>query len=128
MPGPSILIVDDDDLMCDMLAQVLELEGFKVDLAENGSVGLEKLAAGRYDLVLLDLVMPKMDGIRFLRLLPEKCPAPPPIVIMSASVNDQIFAETRQFGVVGMARKPLQPDELVSLVREHLGAGMTGTG
>ena len=123
MSDKSVLIIDDDDLLCEMLAQLLELEGFAVDVAENGAVGLERLARNRYDAVLLDLVMPHMDGIRFLRLLPAHCPDPPPIIITSALVTDQIFAEMREYGVVAIARKPVESGKLVAELHRVLSAG-----
>lgn len=117
MNADSILIVDDDDLLCDMVASLLELEGYRVTLAHEGHAGLRALERERFDLVLLDLVMPKMDGLQFMRRVHADMPGHPPIVVMSASVSAQIVEEGRGYGVTGMIRKPVDPQVLVATVR-----------
>lgn len=126
MTGQSILIVDDDDLLCDMVATLLELEGYRVALAHEGHAGLARLRAESFDLILLDLVMPRMDGLQFMRHVASDMPGHPPIVVMSASVTAEIVEEGRGYGVSGMIRKPVDPDLLVETVRAALAAGRTG--
>lgn len=117
MTGQSILIVDDDDLLCDMVAALLEIEGFRVTLAHDGLAGFAMLDREPFDLILLDLVMPRMDGLQFIRKLHEERPGHPPVVVMSASVSAQIVEEGRGFGVAGMIKKPVQPQFLAETVR-----------
>lgn len=118
----SILIVDDDDLLCDMVAALLEVEGFVVTLAHDGVAGMERLEREPFDLILLDLVMPRMDGLQFMRKLHQEKPGHPPIVVMSASVSAQILEEGRHYGVAGMIKKPVLPDVLSDTVRAALAA------
>jgi CheY-like chemotaxis protein len=120
MTGKSILVVDDDELVSEMLSAMLEYEGYDVATAENGAVGLKMLSSKRFDLVLLDLVMPQLDGIRFLRLLPEHSPTPPPILIVSASVAGDTLKAVRVPGVVGIARKPIKRELLLRQVADAL--------
>ena len=122
MTGHSILIVDDDDLLCDMVAALLEIEGYRVTLAHDGVAGFALLEQVRFDLILLDLVMPRMDGLQFMRKLHEERPGHPPIVVMSASVSAQIVEEGRGYGVAGMIKKPVQPQHLVDTVRTAIAA------
>lgn len=123
MSSAKILIIDDDDLLCDMVASILELEGYETAFAHNGKQGLAALEEGEYSLILLDLVMPEMDGLQFLRTVGTKHPSHPPIVVMSASVTADIFEEGKNIGVAGMIKKPVKPGLLTETVRAALAKG-----
>lgn len=85
-----ILIVEDDAATRDGFAQLLELEGYSVSRAENGHVALSLLQAGlRPDVVVLDLVMPVMDGLRFLKRIRALGPAGFAVIVVTA-VGDQV--------------------------------------
>lgn len=117
----QILIVDDDELLSEMLRLTLELEGFAVTTALNGAEGLERLRSRAFDLVILDLVMPRMDGVKFLRIFNDTVERRPPVLVISASAGNQLGDQHRALGVVGVARKPLDPGGLVQRVRAALG-------
>ena len=68
-PGARVLVVEDDDATRAILRDMLEREGCTVDVAENGLVALERVAKAKPDIILLDLLMPKMDGFEFLAAL-----------------------------------------------------------
>jgi len=116
MDAKSILIVDDDDLLCDMIASLLELEGHAVSVAPDGEAGLVSCRAQTFDCILLDLVMPKMDGLQFMRAIAQEMPRHPPIVVMSASVTADIVEEGRDYGVRSMIRKPVDAEKLLHAV------------
>lgn len=116
MTGRSILIVDDDELLCDMIAALLELEGHAVAVAHDGDAGLALCRRRRFDCILLDLVMPRMDGLLFMRTIAAELPDHPPIVVMSASVTADIIAEGRDYGVRSMIRKPVDAARLLGAV------------
>ena len=118
MTDKSILIIDDDELLCDMVAQLLELEGYSVAVAHDGRKGLEMVGQMQFDCILLDLVMPKMDGLQFMRRIAEEMPGHPPIVVISASVTNDILAEGRDFGVRAMIRKPVNAQDLVAAIEK----------
>jgi DNA-binding response OmpR family regulator len=120
MKQSHILIVDDDDLLSEMLKMTLELEGYAVATAPNGAEGLEQVKAHRFDLIILDLVMPKMDGVKFLRVMNDSMADRPPVLVISASAGNQLGDQHRALGVVGVARKPLDPAGIVSRVRAVL--------
>ena len=117
MDVKSILIVDDDDLLCDMIASLLELEGHSVSIAPDGQAGLAACRARTFDCILLDLVMPKMDGLQFMRAITQEMPHHPPIVVMSASVTADIVEEGRDYGVRSMIRKPVDAEKLLHAVK-----------
>ncbi len=120
-----ILIVDDDVILSGLLQLTLELEGFEVVVANDGAAGLECVDKNRFDLVVLDLVMPKIDGIKFLRLLAEKGAERPPIMVVSSAANDSQPDQFRALGVVDNARKPVEPAELVSRVKRAISGGFS---
>lgn len=120
MKQRHILIVDDDDLLSEMLKMTLELEGYAVATAPNGAVGMELVKAHQFGLIILDLVMPKMDGVKFLRVMNDTIDERPPVLVISASAGNQLGDQHKALGVVGIARKPLDPAGIVSRVRAVL--------
>ena len=65
----KILVIDDERAIRNTLKDILEFEGYGIELAENGKVGLEKALAGKYDLIYTDIKMPEMDGMEVLTSL-----------------------------------------------------------
>jgi CheY-like chemotaxis protein len=109
----SILVVDDEPSIVDALADVLRWEGYQVLTASNGERALEELARGHASLVLLDYMMPVMDGLLAL----ERIRADPawrsiPVVVMTAAQ-----LPTGSSGWDGLLRKPFEVDALFELVR-----------
>ena len=121
-----ILIIDDDVILAGLLQLTLELEGFEVETAADGDEGLALVRKRGFDLILLDLVMPKMDGIKFLRLLNEGDMKRPPVMIVSSATGTELTEQHRAMGVVDIARKPVEPDALVARVKGALAAGGAG--
>ncbi len=83
----KILVVDDDDAIRTMVERVLKREQFEVESARDGFEAIEKLTRGDYATVLLDLMMPRVDGHGVLRFLEEKVPAPPRVIVMTANAH-----------------------------------------
>ena len=121
-----ILIIDDDVILAGLLQLTLELEGFEVDTAADGDEGLALVRQKPFDLILLDLVMPKMDGIKFLRLLNESEAKRPPIMIVSSATGTELTEQHRAMGVVDIARKPVEPAMLVERAKAALALGDAG--
>lgn len=116
--SPSILIIDDEEIGRQMLRRLLENEGYHVECAENGSAGVEKARLLEPDLILLDVVMPIIDGYEVCEILrrdPDLAEVP---VIMLTSLDD---AESRLKGLKAGAddflSKPVQPEELKARAR-----------
>ena len=121
-----IPIIDDDVILAGLLQLTLELEGFEVDTAPDGDEGLALVRQKPFDLILLDLVMPKMDGIKFLRLLNESEAKRPPIMIVSSATGTELTEQHRAMGVVDIARKPVEPAMLVERAKAALALGEAG--
>lgn len=115
----NILLIDDDELLCDVLAGFLEMAGYAVTQAHNGREGLERLARDRFDLIVLDLLMPEMDGIRFLRSRGDA--GSPPVLVISASATADVVDTIDFPAVVGVIRKPIQPPALLERIAAILG-------
>lgn len=89
----KILVIDDEKRMCDSIKVLLSNIGYDVDIAENGKVGIDKLKAGQYDLVITDLMMPELDGFAVMKYIKENCPGTLVIVITGyASVESAVRA------------------------------------
>lgn len=122
MSTPRILLIDDDELLSDLLASLLSLEGYAVTQALHGEAGLEELDRGTFELILLDLLMPRMDGLRFLKELNARGDGHPPVLVLSASADHGTSEAARAQGVFDVMRKPVDPAVLLEKVAAALGA------
>lgn len=120
----TVLIIEDDALLREIYAAKLELEGFTVDTAADGLTGLEKALANAPDIILLDMLMPHMNGIDFLRAYRPIATRPDvPTVIMSNKSSISDINLTRLLGVREyLIKSELTPDDVVAKVRHHLHA------
>lgn len=109
---PTVLIVDDEPAIVDLLAQFLEDEGYRVESAGDGQAAYEKAHEVRPDLVIADVMMPKMDGFDLVDRLADG-EHPVPVILMSAAVV------SRRQGVSFIA-KPFDLGELLDLVNSFL--------
>ncbi len=118
---PRVLVVDDDDSIRLMVERVLRREHFEVDSAKDGFEAIEKLAKMDYGTVLLDLMMPRVDGHGVLRyLVTEKASSQPPVIVMTANVQSlDDGADT--LPIKRVLPKPFDIRQLVSHVRECCG-------
>ena len=114
----SALLVDDDAKLCGLLRDYLEGFGFSLDVAEDASSGLEKAVANEYDVILLDLMLPDMDGLDVLRRLREI--GSTPIVIFSAQDEEASRIVGLEMGADDYVPKAFSPRELLARVRAVL--------
>ena len=113
----QVLVADDDAAVRGAVAGVLTDEGYDVTAVTNGQEALDHCQEAPPDLVLLDLMMPVMDGFEFLRRGGDGCRAP--VIVMSAGFRKgQLPAGS---GAVGFIEKPFDFTELVATVQQHVG-------
>lgn len=114
----AILVVDDDPDILDALVEILEAEGYRAERARNGQEALERLRASPPALILLDLMMPVMDGWEFAQRLKEEPPdlAHTPIIVLSADRN--VASKAGDLGATGHLAKPFELPELLKMVRK----------
>ena len=124
--GRTILLVEDNELNREIALEILREYGFQVDTAENGAVAVEKVrtsAPGRYDLVLMDVQMPVMDGYtatRQIRALEDPALAGIPILAMTANAFDEDRRNALASGMNGFLSKPIIVGDLVQELRKIL--------
>ncbi|GAB1108997.1 MAG: response regulator [Shewanella algae] len=110
-----ILLIDDDLGLAELLGQLLELEGFELTLAHDGQSGLELAIANDYDLILLDVMLPKLNGFEVLRELRDKKQTP---VLMLTARGDEIDRVVGlEIGADDYLPKPFNDRELVARIR-----------
>ncbi len=124
MAAERILIVEDDPAILEALAEKLGLEGYRVILAADGEAARERLADEPVDLVLLDLMLPRLDGLSVLRWLRKRSPALP-VLIVSARGREEEKVEGLRAGADDYLAKPFGLEELMArieaLLRRSLG-------
>jgi two-component system, NtrC family, response regulator HydG len=113
---PRALVADDDKVLRYTLRGVLEHAGLEVDEAVDGAEALEKFAADRYDLVISDLRMPRVDGLELLRRIREQ-KANTTFVMITGEGSERLAVEAMKLGAYDYLKKPFENDELTAVVR-----------
>jgi excisionase family DNA binding protein len=120
-PGPVVLIVDDDERLREYVRVNLEMEGYDVHEAGSAADGMKVLDELRPDLVLLDVMMPKVDGWEMLRLMHERHGVGSiPVVMFSGKVDERSAGEAAERGAQGFIGKPFDPQELIVQTKQLL--------
>lgn len=114
-----ILVIEDEPRILGFLVRGLEAEGFAVDAARNGTEGLKRAGRHSYDLVLLDLLLPGLDGLSVLNELSHSRPELP-VVIVSARSDLQTKLRGFGLGAADYLSKPFSFDELIARIRVQL--------
>jgi two-component system KDP operon response regulator KdpE len=109
-----VLVVDDEERILNFLSTKLKVSGYEVVIAPNGVKGLEQAQAQEPDLVVLDLLMPKMDGLEMLKQL--RTFSPVPVIILTAKGGDTDRIKGLKLGADDYLPKPFNPDELVARI------------
>ncbi|GAB4537044.1 MAG: hypothetical protein Kow0063_23270 [Anaerolineae bacterium] len=116
-----VLYVEDDAEHCLVISNMLTARGFTVETAEDGLKGVQKAREWQPDVILLDLLLPRMDGFSVMSNLKEDPDTQDiPIIVISAWPTADNRRRVREAGAQGFIAKPFQVEELVNLVRESL--------
>src|SRR3982751_433854 len=119
--GPVVLIVDDDDRLREYVRVNLEMEGYAVREASNAEEGLRVLEETTPDLVLLDVMMPQVDGWEMLRRVHERHGVGAiPVVMFSGKVDERAADEAATRGAQGFIGKPFNPHDLIDQTKQLL--------
>lgn len=113
-----ILIVEDEETIADLEKDYLELSGFEVEVANDGETGLEKALQKDYNLFILDLMLPGVDGFEICRKIRDEKNTP--IIMVSAKKDDIDKIRGLGLGADDYMTKPFSPSELVARVKAHL--------
>ena len=114
----KILIIEDEDAIAELEKDYLELSGFEVDIKNNGTEGLKAALGMDYDLIILDLMLPGIDGFDICKRVREEKNTP--IIMVSAKKEDIDKIRGLGLGADDYMTKPFSPSELVARVKAHL--------
>ncbi len=112
---PKILLVDDEERFRNNLRKMLASEGFEVTAAGSGEAALEELARQPYDVILLDMRMPGMDGLATLAAIKERHPDPE-VVVLTGHASVDAAAEIIRLGAVEYLLKPCPLEEVIAKI------------
>jgi len=113
----KILVVDDDTIVIKSCRRILEAEGFEVTTVPSADEALEKIKAYDFDLVVMDVKMPKHDGIFLMREFKKNWPDIP-IIVMSGYPTPETIADVLRLGAIQFIPKPFKPDEFMRSIKE----------
>ncbi len=119
----KILLIEDEEVFIDLFGKKLRDEGYKVEIAKNGAWGMKEALAKRFDLIILDVVMPAMGGREIIeRLKLEEKTKNIPILVLTASAADEEIKKIMEMGVAGcFVKTQIVPSELARKVGKILG-------
>jgi len=118
-----ILVVEDDEFLRQLYEELLKGEGYDVVVAVDGEEGLNKMSEGGFDLILLDIMLPKMDGLEILRHIKDKPPKKQngSVVLLTNLGQDSIIKEGFALGASGyLIKSAMNPDQVLSEVKVFL--------
>ena len=114
----KILIVDDEEMIREVIKEYSEDAGYQTDEAENGKIALEKLNKNTYDLLILDIMMPEMDGFTVLKNIPKEKMIP--TIVLSARGEEYDKLNGFDLGIDDYLTKPFSPKELIARIKAVL--------
>ncbi len=117
----AVLLVDDEETIRTMLKMVLELTGFKVLEAADGIQAIEQVETHNPDIMVLDVMMPRMDGFAVCRQLRSKSETENlPIIMFSGKAQEEAIREGMNAGATHYLVKPASPTEIIALIKKYL--------
>jgi two-component system alkaline phosphatase synthesis response regulator PhoP len=118
---PKVLIVDDDHALADLLVIVLSMDGFRAEAAYSGKQALESVAKEKPAAMVLDVMMPDIDGFAVLASLRgDPATASVPVVMLSARVDEETRERCLEAGANSYLTKPAEPQELTAELRSQI--------
>ncbi|MFN3427091.1 MAG: response regulator transcription factor [Candidatus Thermochlorobacter sp.] len=119
---PALLVIDDDPAQCQYYAEALSRFNLKIAHASDGYAGLRKISEQYYDLVLLDISMPKMSGVEMLRAVEQMSQITLPLTVIISSLDQkETMMEALSLGASAYLLKPIDVEALKNLVKQYTG-------
>jgi len=114
---PTVLVVDDNEDLLETFAMILKRRGFFVETADNGASAVDKFKEHNYDVTLMDIVMPKMNGVEAFRKIREMDPGAS-VILMTAYSEEELIQMARDEGAHQVVHKPIRIDQLIEMIKE----------
>ena len=121
-----ILIVEDEGDVADMLAAFLRSHGYEVDVADSPEKGIKAAAEAQYDLGIVDLMMPHMNGFDVAEAIRKRDRLTPLLLVTGRTDDALVRGSARRAGYTGVVFKPVDPDDLLARVRRLTDRGRRG--
>jgi two-component system response regulator HydG len=118
---PTILVVDDNQDLLETFAMILKRRGYRVQTATDGSSAVNKFKEQNFDITLMDIVMPEMNGVDAFKKIKEIQPKAP-IILMTAYSDEELIQNAKNEGVCQIIHKPIHIDQLIELINETAGS------
>ncbi len=115
---PRVLVLEDDMAIRKLLVAALQRESLEVDAAADGADGLLLVGARHYAVILLDLMMPRLNGIEFLAAFRRACPAARSVIIVTTASDEFLLSALPPREVHAVVRKPFDVNALVAMIQE----------
>ena len=120
--GRKVLLVDDEVGFAELLKDLLVMDDYEVEVANDGQEGFEKIASFNPDVIISDVVMPRMSGFElFKRVKAAPELASIPFLFITGYQDDRVLAEARKVGVFGILRKPVDVEQIERRLRDLTG-------
>ncbi|MEM6296422.1 MAG: response regulator [Myxococcota bacterium] len=124
MANETILVIEDDPSVRTLLSKSLRAKGYNVETSEDGLAGLTRLEALRPDLIIVDIMMPRLDGMTFVRAIKgHEQTNPIPVIFLTAKNDPKTMIQGINLGARFYVTKPFQVDELLAKVEKALVPG-----
>jgi len=124
---PRVLVIDDQSFVRSTISLILKTKGYDVEEADGGKIGLKKLEEADFDLVLVDIYMPGMDGVKIIKLIRERSPDLPLIAMSGVTLNSSertaldYFSIVPELSNVPCLKKPFRPEQLAEAIQKVMG-------
>src|SRR2546429_5936079 len=118
-PGPHLLVVDDEAGIRESLSSILEEEGYQVEAVGSAEEALERAAAGDFEVVLLDVWLPGIDGLEALSRL-QASPRPPAVIMISGHASIETAVRATKLGAFDFIEKPLSLEKVILVIKNAL--------
>lgn len=112
----KILVIEDNELNMKLMKDILSVQGYNVDIAEDGQTGLNKAEANDYDLILLDLQMPILSGYDFMAKYKKQTP----IIVVSACAMNTEIEKAKSMGCCDFVSKPIKIVDFLKTIKNYM--------
>lgn len=125
----KILIVEDDQFLRELYSDTLKAEGYEIDSAEDGEIALQKILTGGWDLILLDIIIPKINGLEVMKQVLSKPPTNPNkcIVFLTNLDKGEEIKQALELGNGYIIKSQVTPGDLVNEVKNYLSLNSAGS-
>jgi len=117
----KILLVDDEAGFADLMRDLLTMDGYEVEIAHDGQEGIEKLKSFAPEVIISDIVMPRLSGFdMFRKIKTDPATSSIPFLFITGFQDDRVLQEARKIGVFGILRKPIDIEQIEARLKELL--------